>query len=78
VTYPVEVTETAKNTTRWISLSDTMLDGADTLTPDNPTVTTTIEEGVTSTTLILCVVKWVEVSLGGQKLELSSLTPDTG
>ncbi|HEM6153922.1 cytoskeleton protein RodZ [Streptococcus suis] len=78
VTYPVEVTVTAKNTTSWISLSDTLLEGGVTLTPDNPTVTTTVEEGVTSTTLILGVVKGVEVSVGGQKLDLSALTADTG
>ncbi|HEM5331755.1 TPA: helix-turn-helix domain-containing protein [Streptococcus suis] len=78
VTYPVEVTVTAKNTTSWISLSDTLLEGGVTLTPDNPTATTTIEEGVTSTTLILGVVKGVEVTVGGQKLDLSALTADTG
>lgn len=78
VTYPVEVTVTAKNTTSWISLSDTLLEGGVTLTPDNPTVTTTIEEGVTSTTLVLGVVKGVEVTVGGQKLDLSALTVDTG
>ncbi|WP_449457453.1 cytoskeleton protein RodZ [Streptococcus suis] len=78
VTYPVEVTVTAKNTTSWISLSDTFLEGGVTLTPDNPTVTTTIEEGVTSTTLVLGVVKGVEVSVGGQKLDISALTADTG
>ncbi|HEM3198082.1 TPA: helix-turn-helix domain-containing protein [Streptococcus suis 14A] len=78
VNYPVEVTVTAKNTTSWISLSDTLLEGGVTLTPDNPTVTTTIEEGVTSTTLILGVVKGVEVTVGGQKLDLSALTVDTG
>lgn len=78
VTYPVEVTVTAKNTTSWISLSDTLLEGGVTLTPDNPTVTTTVEEGVTSTTLILGVVKGVDVTVGGQKLNLSALTADTG
>lgn len=78
VTYPVEVTVTAKNTTSWISLSDTLLEGGVTLTPDNPTVTTTVEEGVTSTTLVLGVVKGVEVTVGGQKLDLSALTADTG
>ncbi|HEL1906976.1 TPA: helix-turn-helix domain-containing protein [Streptococcus suis] len=78
VTYPVEVTVTAKNTTSWISLSDTLLEGGVTLTPDNPTATTTIEEGVTSTTLVLGVVKGVEVTVGGQKLDLSALTADTG
>ncbi|NQN84763.1 helix-turn-helix domain-containing protein [Streptococcus suis] len=78
VIYPVEVTVTAKNTTSWISLSDTLLEGGVTLTPDNPTVTTTIEEGVTSTTLVLGVVKGVEVTVGGKKLALSALTADTG
>ncbi|HEL1593565.1 TPA: helix-turn-helix domain-containing protein [Streptococcus suis] len=78
VTYPVEVTVTAKNTTSWISLSDTLLEGGVTLTPDNPTVTTTIEEGVTSTTLVLGVVKGVGVTVGGKKLDLSALTADTG
>ncbi|HEM5553152.1 helix-turn-helix domain-containing protein [Streptococcus suis] len=78
VTYPVEVTVTAKNTTSWISLSDTLLEGGVTLTPDNPTVTTTVEEGVTSTTLVLGVVKGVEVTVGGKKLDLSALTADTG
>ncbi|HEM5043139.1 TPA: helix-turn-helix domain-containing protein [Streptococcus suis] len=78
VNYPVEVTVTAKNTTSWISLSDTLLEGGVTLTPDNPTVTTTIEEGVTSTTLVLGVVKGVEVTVGGKKLDLSALTADTG
>ncbi|HEM4768471.1 TPA: helix-turn-helix domain-containing protein [Streptococcus suis] len=78
VIYPVEVTVTAKNTTSWISLSDTLLEGGVTLTPDNPTVTTTIEEGVTSTTLVLGVVKGVEVTVGGKKLDLSALTADTG
>ncbi|HEL2377184.1 TPA: helix-turn-helix domain-containing protein [Streptococcus suis] len=78
VTYPVEVTVTAKNTTSWVSLSDTLLEGGVTLTPDNPTVTTTVEEGVTSTTLVLGVVRGVEVSVGGQKLDLSALTADTG
>ncbi|HEP1810439.1 TPA: helix-turn-helix domain-containing protein [Streptococcus suis] len=78
VNYPVEVTVTAKNTTSWISLSDTLLEGGVTLTPDNPTVTTTIEERVTSTTLVLGVVKGVEVTVGGKKLDLSALTADTG
>ncbi|HEM6266644.1 TPA: helix-turn-helix domain-containing protein [Streptococcus suis] len=78
VVYPLTITVTANNTTSWISLSDTSLVEGVTLTPDNPSVTTTIEEGVTSTTLVLGVVKGVEVSLGGQKLDLSALTADTG
>ncbi|HFI0423848.1 TPA: helix-turn-helix domain-containing protein [Streptococcus suis] len=78
VVYPLTITVTASNTTSWISLSDTSLVEGVTLTPDNPSVTTTIEEGVTSTTLVLGVVKGVEVSVGGQKLDLSALTADTG
>ncbi|HFI0449506.1 TPA: helix-turn-helix domain-containing protein [Streptococcus suis] len=78
VVYPLTITVTANNTTSWISLSDTSLVEGVTLTPDNPSVTTTIEEGVTSTTLVLGVVKGVEVSVGGQKLDLSALTADTG
>lgn len=57
VVYPLTITVTASNTTSWISLSDTSLVEGVTLTPDNPSVTTTIEEGVTSTTLVLGVVK---------------------
>lgn len=78
VTYPVEVMVTAKNTTSWISLSDTLLAEGVTLTPENPSVTTKIEEGVTSTTLVLGVVNGVEVNIAGQKLDLSALTADTG
>ncbi|HFI0105924.1 TPA: helix-turn-helix domain-containing protein [Streptococcus suis] len=78
VVYPLTITVTANNTTSWISLSDTSLVEGVTLTPDNPSVTTTIEEGVTTTTLVLGVVKGVEVSVGGQKLDLSALTADTG
>ncbi|HFI0047737.1 TPA: helix-turn-helix domain-containing protein [Streptococcus suis] len=78
VVYPLTITVTANNTTSWISLSDTSLVEGVTLTPDNPSVTATIEEGVTSTTLVLGVVKGVEVSVGGQKLDLSALTADTG
>ncbi|HFU3999986.1 TPA: helix-turn-helix domain-containing protein [Streptococcus suis] len=78
VAYPLTITVTASNTTSWISLSDTSLVEGVTLTPDNPSVTTTIEEGVTTTTLVLGVVKGVEVNVGGQKLDLSALTADTG
>ncbi|HEP1795208.1 TPA: helix-turn-helix domain-containing protein [Streptococcus suis] len=78
VVYPLTITVTAKNTTSWISLSDTLLAEGVTLTPENPSVTTTIEEGVTSTTLVLGVVNGVEVNIAGQKLDLSALTADSG
>lgn len=77
-TYPIDITVTADNTTSWISLSDTTLSGGVTLTPDNPSATTKIEEGVSSATLVLGVVKGVTITIGGQKLDTSALTTQTG
>lgn len=77
-TYPIEITVTADNTTSWISLSNTTLSGGVTLTPDNPSATTKIEEGVSSATLVLGVVKGVTITIGGQKLDTSALTTQTG
>ncbi|HEM3560388.1 TPA: helix-turn-helix domain-containing protein [Streptococcus suis] len=78
ITYPIDITVTADNTTSWISLSDTTLSGGVTLTPDNPSATTKIEEGVSSATLVLGVVKGVTITIGGQKLDTSALTTQTG
>ncbi|QWV85792.1 helix-turn-helix domain-containing protein [Streptococcus parasuis] len=77
-TYPIDITVTADNTTSWISLSDTTLSGGVTLTPDNPSATTKIEEGVSSATLVLGVVKGITITIGGQKLDTSALTTQTG
>ncbi|HFI0794069.1 TPA: helix-turn-helix domain-containing protein [Streptococcus suis] len=77
-TYPIDITVNADNTTSWISLSDTTLSGGVTLTPDNPSATTKIEEGVSSATLVLGVVKGVTITIGGQKLDTSALTTQTG
>lgn len=77
-TYPIDITVTADNTTSWISLSNTTLSGGVTLTPDNPSATTKIEEGVSSATLVLGVVKGVTITIGGQKLDTSALTTQTG
>ncbi|HFH9839500.1 TPA: helix-turn-helix domain-containing protein [Streptococcus suis] len=77
-TYPVEVTLTAANTTSWISLSNTELAGGVTLGPDYPTVSTTIVEGVTSVNLVLGVVKGVTVTVGGQQVDTSAITSETG
>ena len=77
-TYPIDITVTADNTTSWISLSHTTLSGGVTLTPDNPSATTKIEEGVSSATLVLGVVKGVTITIGGQKLDTSALTTQTG
>lgn len=77
-TYPIDITVIADNTTSWISLSNTTLSGGVTLTPDNPSATTKIEEGVSSATLVLGVVKGVTITIGGQKLDTSALTTQTG
>lgn len=78
VTYPLEIVVTAKNTTSWISLSGTSLAEGVVLSPDKPTVTTRIEKGVASADLVLGVVKGIEVTIGGQKIDMSALTSDTG
>lgn len=78
VTYPLEIVVTAKNTTSWISLSGTLLAEGVVLSPDKPTVTTRIEKGVASADLVLGVVKGIEVTIGGQKIDMSALTSDTG
>lgn len=78
VNYPIEIRVTAKDTTSWISLTDTDLAGGVTLTPENPTASTSIGEGIPSTTLVLGVVKGVEVTVADHKLDLSALTSETG
>ncbi|MCQ8260273.1 helix-turn-helix domain-containing protein [Streptococcus suis] len=77
-TYPVAVTLTAENTTSWISLSNTELAGGVTLGPEYPTISTTIVEGVTSVNLVLGVVKGVSVTVGGQQVDTSAITSETG
>ena len=77
-TYPVTVTLTAENTTSWISLSNTELAGGVTLGPEYPTISTTIVEGVTSVHLVLGVVKGVSVTVGGQQVDTSAITSETG
>ncbi|HFI0563959.1 TPA: helix-turn-helix domain-containing protein [Streptococcus suis] len=76
--YPVTVTLTAENTTSWISLSNTELAGGVTLGPEYPTISTTIVEGVTSVNLVLGVVKGVSVTVGGQQVDTSAITSETG
>ncbi|HFI0941024.1 TPA: helix-turn-helix domain-containing protein [Streptococcus suis] len=78
VTYPVDITLTAKNTTSWVSLSESTLSGGVTLTPSNPTATTKIEDGVSSSILVLGVVKGVDITIAGQPLDTSALTTETG
>ncbi|HFI0076445.1 TPA: helix-turn-helix domain-containing protein [Streptococcus suis] len=78
VTYPVDITLTAKNTTSWVSLTESTLSGGVTLTPSNPTATTKIEDGVSSSILVLGVVKGVDITIAGQPLDTSALTTETG
>lgn len=78
VSYPIEVSLEAKNTTSWVSLTDSSLAGGVTLTPENPKVTTKIEEGTNSTILVLGVVKGVTITVAGQQIDTSALTSETG
>ena len=75
---PVEVELSVTTATSWISLSDTDLAGGATLSPENTTVTVTIPETVTNTTLTLGVVEGVTVRVAGQELDLSALTEQSG
>ena len=74
----VEVELSVTTATSWISLSDTDLAGGATLSPENTTVTVTIPETVTNTTLTLGVVEGVTVRVAGQEVDLSALTEQSG
>lgn len=75
---PVEIVLSVTDATSWVSLTDTELAGGTTLSPTNQTVTVTIPEGVTYTTLTLGVVKGVHIKINGQSLDTSLLTSQTG
>ena len=75
---PVEVELSVTTATSWVSLSDTDLAGGATLSPENTTVTVTVPETVTNTTLTLGVVEGVTVRVAGQDLDLSALTDQSG
>ena len=75
---PVEVELSVTTATSWVSLSDTDLAGGATLSPENTTVTVTIPETVTNTTLTLGVVEGVTVRVDGQEVDLSALTEQSG
>ncbi|WP_236682927.1 hypothetical protein [Streptococcus sp. X13SY08] len=72
-----EVTLTVTDVTSWISLAETDLAGGVVLSPENKTVTTSIPEGVSSTAITLGVVKGVDITVNGQKLDISGLTAET-
>ncbi|MCK4030373.1 helix-turn-helix domain-containing protein [Streptococcus suis] len=76
--YPVEVTLSVKDATSWISLSGTELAEGVVLSPENPTVTTSLPEGISEAYLVLGVVKGVDITIAGQQLDTKALTSDTG
>lgn len=77
-TAPIEIKLTATDTTSWISLTDSSIASGVVLSSDNPSVTTSIPEGITTATLTLGVVKGVQVTVAGKALDLSALTAQTG
>ncbi|HFI0420041.1 TPA: helix-turn-helix domain-containing protein [Streptococcus suis] len=76
--YPVEVTLSVKDATSWVSLSGTELAEGVVLSPENPTVTTSLPEGISEAYLVLGVVKGVDITIAGQQLDTKALTSDTG
>lgn len=76
--YPVEVTLSVKDATSWVSLSGTELAEGVVLSPENPTVTTSLPEGTSEAYLVLGVVKGVDITIAGQQLDTKALTSDTG
>lgn len=78
IVYPVEVTLSVKDATSWISLSGTELAEGVVLSPENPTVTTSLPEGTSEAYLVLGVVKGVDITIAGQQLDTKALTSDTG
>lgn len=75
---PVEVQLSVSTATSWVSLTDTDIANGATLSPENQTLTVTIPEGVTNTTLTLGVVEGVNIQIAGQKVDTSALTDQTG
>lgn len=75
---PVEIVLSVTDATSWVNLTDTELAGGTTLSPENQTVSVTIPEGVSSSTLTLGVVTGVKITVAGQELDTSGLTGQTG
>lgn len=73
-TEPVEVSLSVSNVTSWISLTDTNIASGFTLSPDTPTISATLPEGTTTATLVLGVVRGVEITIAGKPLDTSALT----
>ncbi|MGT2712395.1 cytoskeleton protein RodZ [Streptococcus oriscaviae] len=74
VTGTVDVALSVKDATSWVSLTDSTIATGFTLSPESPTVSTSLAEGITSASLVLGVVEGVDVTIAGQKVDLSALT----
>lgn len=75
---PVTVALSVSSVTSWVSLTGTEIAGGFTLSPDSPTVSATLPEGTATATLVLGVVRGVDVTIAGQKLDTSALTNQSG
>lgn len=75
---PVTVSLSVSSVTSWVSLTDTEISGGFTLSPETPTVSTTLPSGTTTATLVLGVVSGVDITIAGQKLDTSALTNQSG
>ena len=71
-----QLTISANNTSSWISVTNTDLAAGTTLTPAQSSQTVTLSPNTTYT-ITLGVVKGVTVTVGSQKIDLSTLTSDS-
>lgn len=74
---PVQITVRVKDVTSWISVSESDLADGVLLSPEHPTVTTTLAEGTSQSVIVLGVVQGVEVLIGEQVVDTSTLTSHT-
>ena len=71
-----QLTISASNTSSWISVTNTDLAAGTTLTPTQSSQTVTLSPNTTYI-ITLGVVKGVTVTVGSQKIDLSTLTSDS-
>ncbi|MEW4354843.1 cytoskeleton protein RodZ [Streptococcus pneumoniae] len=77
VSSPVKLELSVTDATSWVNVSGTSLENGETLSPENKSVSTELTAG--STYLVtLGVVRGVEVSVDGQKIDTSALTDYAG
>ena len=74
---PVNLKLSVNDTTSWVSVTGTDLEGGATLSPENQSVSTTISPGTTST-ITLGVVQGVTITIDNQQIDTSGLTSLTG